>query len=104
MRPRSPVEGLSLMGTILNSKPMVVWVEGSDKRKLTNGLVLKSFYDNETDQWVGPDDTFISTNFTLILWMITFYLLDILLMTLTIFTISFLHEPEWMFLLDANYG
>ena len=44
------------MGTILNSKPMVVWVEGSDKRKLTNGLVLKLFYDKETNQWVGPDD------------------------------------------------
>ena len=36
---------------------MVVWVEGSDKRKPTNGPVLKSFYDNETDQWVGPDDS-----------------------------------------------
>ena len=36
---------------------MVVWVEGSDKRKPTNGLVLKSFYDKETNQWVGPDDT-----------------------------------------------
>ena len=35
---------------------MVDWVEGSDKRKLTNGPVLKSFYDNETDQWVGPND------------------------------------------------
>ena len=35
---------------------MDVWVEGSDKRKPTNGPVLKSFYDNETDQWVGPDD------------------------------------------------
>ena len=44
------------MGTILNSETMDVWVEGSDKRKLTNGPVLKSFYDNETDQWVGPDD------------------------------------------------
>ena len=36
---------------------MVVWVEGSDKRKPTNGPVLKLFYDNETDQWVSPDDT-----------------------------------------------
>ena len=36
---------------------MDVWVEGSDKRKPTNGPVLKSFYDKETDQWVGPDDT-----------------------------------------------
>ena len=35
---------------------MVDWVEGSDKRKPTNGPVLQSFYDNETDQWVGPDD------------------------------------------------
>ena len=36
---------------------MVVWVEGSDKRKPTNGPVLKLFYDKETDQWVGPNDT-----------------------------------------------
>ena len=56
MRPRSPVEGSSPAGTILNSEPLVVWVEGSDKRKPTNGLVLKLFYDKETDQWVSPDD------------------------------------------------
>ena len=48
------------MGTISNSEPMVVWVEGSDKRKPTNGLVLKSFYDNETDQWVSPNDRRLS--------------------------------------------
>ena len=35
---------------------MDVWVEGSDKRRPTNGPVLKSFYDNKTDQWVGPND------------------------------------------------
>ena len=57
MRPRSPVKGSSPAGTIPNSETMDVWVEGSDKRRPTNGPVLKSFYDNETDQWVGPDDT-----------------------------------------------